>query len=89
VNSNKSNSKGVSFRKKLFTLKEVPILVEEVRMLIVVFWVVAVCNPVGDFQCYGGKYCLHLQGMIWFSKTFLMTYMGSKSRILQSTYSPM
>jgi len=28
----------------------------------VVFWVVALCNVVVGYHCFGGLYCLHLQG---------------------------
>jgi hypothetical protein len=29
-----------------------------------VFWVVTPCGLVGRYQCFGGTYCLHLQGWI-------------------------
>jgi hypothetical protein len=32
-----------------------------VKMLIVVFWVMTLCDLVGGYQHFRGKYCLHLQ----------------------------
>lgn len=61
-------------RKKPLTSKKLPILEEEVKILSVAFFVVALCNLVCDDQCFSAKYCIHLQSMIWSSKTLITTY---------------
>jgi hypothetical protein len=33
-----------------------------VKMLVLLFWVVAPCGLVGGYKCFRGTHCLHLQG---------------------------
>jgi hypothetical protein len=33
-----------------------------------IFWIVTLCGLLGRYQCFGGTYCLHLQGqsdVVW------------------------
>jgi hypothetical protein len=35
-----------------------------VKIMIVVFWVMTLCNFIGDYQAFGWTYCFHLHGTI-------------------------
>jgi hypothetical protein len=35
-----------------------------VKMLMLVYWVLTLCGPVGRYQRFGGTYCLHLHSII-------------------------
>ena len=46
---------------------------------IVDIWVMLLCRPVCDYQCFKGRCCLHLRmevkiQIVWLSKTLVLTY---------------
>jgi hypothetical protein len=60
-----------------------------VIIMIVFFWVVTSCNSVIGCRCFGGTYCLHLQGLSEELTSFLKVeavYISKMSTSVQKDY---